>query len=74
MRTEKHNQLVEGHEDSKHRIEMGGYGVDLWPDNPQDLEFAETTAEQFGLWAEVKQGAYGSYLHVQGLRPGPYPF
>lgn len=74
IRTIGHNGTVEGHEWSKHLIEMGGYAADLWPDDTVSLGPAERDAERIGLWAEIKRGQYGAYLHVQGIRPGRNPF
>jgi hypothetical protein len=66
IRTPKHNAAVGGVANSRH---LDGFGVDLLPDEPADLESIVIHAHNLGLRALNEQ----DHVHIE-VHPGNRPF
>ena len=69
IRSDKRNESVGGHRDSKHII---GMARDYVSDDGE-YESAEVVAGMLGLWFVSHDVDSGNHIHIQGLEPGPIP-
>ena len=62
VRTPKRNAAVGGHPKSAHQLALG---MDLVPDDLEDLSSMQKDAKRLGLWALSES----NHLHIQGVAP-----